>query len=294
QLSPISCLQILAPFCAPSIYKYGNLSQLVLHHLKLNQIISLFENRPFRIFSFIMAHQDSNAEPEMSVEEEQRLKYLEFVQVATLHAVLCLSKLYAIAKDKSGPLKPGVETVEETVKSVVGPVYDKFHGVPIDVLKFVDRKVDESVTELDRKVPPSLKQVSAQAFSAAQMAPVAARAVASEVQSAGVVNTASGIAKSVYTKYEPAAKELYFKYEPKAEQCAVSAWRKLNQLPLFPQVAQVVLPTAAYCTEKYNQTVVSIAEKGYRVSSYLPLVPTEKIVKAFRDDKPESQMLVLS
>ncbi|GAV75945.1 REF domain-containing protein [Cephalotus follicularis] len=241
-----------------------------------------------------MAHQDSDVEPEMSVEEEQRLKYLEFVQVATLHLVLCLSKLYAIAKDKSGPLKPGVETVEGTVKSVVGPVYDKFHDVPIDVLKFVDRKVDESVTELDRKVPPSLKQVSAQAFSAAQMAPVAARAVASEVQSAGVVNTASGIAKSVYTKYEPAAKELYFKYEPKAEQCAVSAWRKLNQLPLFPQVAQVVLPTAAYCTEKYNQTVVSSAEKGYRVSSYLPLVPTEKIVKAFRDDKPESQMLVLS
>jgi len=42
---------------------------------------------------------------------------------------------------KSGPLKPGVETVEGTVRSVVGPVYDKFHDVPIEVLKFVDRKV---------------------------------------------------------------------------------------------------------------------------------------------------------
>lgn len=74
-------------------------------------------------------------------EEEQRLKYLEFVQVATIHALMCLTNAYGYAKDKSGPLKPGVETVEGTVKSVVGPVYDKFHDVPIEVLKFVDRKV---------------------------------------------------------------------------------------------------------------------------------------------------------
>merc|ERR1712183_303122 len=90
-------------------------------------------------------------------------------------------------------------------------------------------------------------------------------------------------------KYEPTAKELYFKYEPKAEQCAKSAWHKLNQLPLFPQVAQVVVPGAAYCTEKYNQTVRSTAEKGYRVSSYLPLVPTPKIAKVSRADGPESE-----
>jgi hypothetical protein len=77
----------------------------------------------------------------MKSEEEQRLKYLEFLQVATIHALMCLSNLYGYAKDKSGPLKPGVETVEGTVKSVVGPVYDRFHDVPIEVLKFVDRKV---------------------------------------------------------------------------------------------------------------------------------------------------------
>lgn len=74
-------------------------------------------------------------------EEEQRLKYLEFVQVAAIHAVVCFSNLYGFAKDKSGPLKPGVETVEGTVKNVVGPVYVKFHDIPIELLKFVDRKV---------------------------------------------------------------------------------------------------------------------------------------------------------
>jgi len=42
---------------------------------------------------------------------------------------------------------------------------------------------------------------------------------------------------------------------PKAEQRVVSAWKKLNQLPLFPNVANVVLPKAAYYSEKYNEVV---------------------------------------
>lgn len=153
-------------------------------------------------------------------------------------------------------------------------------------------QIVESVIKLDRRVPPVLKQVSAQAFSAAQQAPVAAQTMASEVKRAGVVDTASGIAKSVYSKYEPTAKELYSLYEPKVEQCAVSTWRKLNSLPLFPRVAQVVVPAAAYCSEKYNQTIHSSAEKGYKISTYLPLVPTEKIAKVFGNDIPEAEPLV--
>ncbi|KAI7979162.1 Stress-related protein [Camellia lanceoleosa] len=77
-------------------------------------------------------------------EEEERLKYLEFVQVATIHVLMCLARLYDYAKDSYGPLKPSVETVKGivkgTIKTVVGPVYDKFHDVPIKLLKFVDRK----------------------------------------------------------------------------------------------------------------------------------------------------------
>lgn len=73
--------------------------------------------------------------------EEQKLKYLEFVQVATLHALMFAAKLYSYAKENAGPLKPSVDTVEGTVKTVVRPVYNKYHAVPVDVLKFVDRKV---------------------------------------------------------------------------------------------------------------------------------------------------------
>ncbi|XWS64519.1 hypothetical protein CRYUN_Cryun05aG0010800 [Craigia yunnanensis] len=214
------------------------------------------------------------------------------MQVAAVHAVLCFTNLYVYAKERSGPLKPGVETVEGTVKSMVQPVYEKYHDVPVELLKFVDRKVGESVSKIDSRVLPVIKQVSSEAISTAQKAPGVAQGVASEVQRAGVVNTASGYAKSVYTKYEPTAKGLYAKYEPKAEQSAVSAWRKLNQLPLFPHLASVVVPTAAYCTDKYNQTVVSSAEKGYKVASYFPLVPIEKVANIFSEEKPESEPLL--
>ncbi|KAH6802497.1 Rubber elongation factor protein [Perilla frutescens var. frutescens] len=231
-----------------------------------------------------MAEADSNnlQQPLLAeCEEEQRLKYLEFVQVATFHALMYAAKLYSYAKENSGPLKPGVDTVEGTVKTVVGPVYNKYHGVPVDVLKFVDRKVDESISKVQSRVPPTLKQVSTQALEVAQKAPAAAASVVSEVKTTGLVGTASGLAKTMYAKYEPAAKDLYTKYEPVAEQYASTTWRSLNQLPLFPQVAQAVAPTATYYTKKYNETVQQAADNGWQVASHLPLVPTEKIAKVF-------------
>lgn len=81
-------------------------------------------------------------EEKSKITEEEKLKHLEFVHVATLHALVCFSNLYAYAKERSGPLKPGVDTMEGTVKSVVGPVYNKFQDVPIELLKYVDRKVN--------------------------------------------------------------------------------------------------------------------------------------------------------
>ncbi|OMO81889.1 Rubber elongation factor [Corchorus olitorius] len=223
-----------------------------------------------------MAESDPKQPTEAIEANEKKLKYLDFVQVAAIYAVVCLSSVYEYAKENAGPLKSGVQTVEGTVKTVIGPVYDKFHDVPFELLKFVDRKVDDSLSELDRHVPSLVKQASVQA-----------RAMASEVQRAGVVDAAKTITKSVYTKYEPTAKELYSKYEPVAEQYAVSAWRSLNRLPLFPQVAQIVVPTAAYWSEKYNRVVYYTNEKGYAVGSYLPLVPVDRIAKVFEESGRE-------
>lgn len=70
-----------------------------------------------------------------------KLRYLDFVQVAAAQAAVYLAGLYGLAKDHAGPLRPGVDAVESTVKGVVGPVYARFGGLPLDVLAFVDRKV---------------------------------------------------------------------------------------------------------------------------------------------------------
>lgn len=61
-----------------------------------------------------------------------------------LQAAAYLATLYAYAKDSSGPLKPSVDNVEGTVKTVVGPVYQKVEGKPLQLLQYVDSKVIRS------------------------------------------------------------------------------------------------------------------------------------------------------
>lgn len=68
--------------------------------------------------------------------------------MAAIYILVCFSSLYEYAKENSGPLKPGVETVQGTVKTVIGPVFDKFHDVPYQLLKYVDRKVSVLFTTL--------------------------------------------------------------------------------------------------------------------------------------------------
>ncbi|KAF3622333.1 REF/SRPP-like protein [Capsicum annuum] len=215
------------------------------------------------------------------VEDERKLKYLDFVQVAAIYVIVCFSTLYEYGKANSGPLKPGVQAVEASVKTAIGPVYEKFHDVPFDLLKFIDLKVGDLITEVDSHVPSLLKQASSKALLIAHRAPEIARDLISEVQRNGLADTANNIGKALYTKYEPTAKDLYAKYEPVAEKNAVSAWRSLNKLPFFPQVAQILVPTAAYWSEKYNQVVNYASENGYAVAHYFPIVPVERIAKMF-------------
>jgi len=202
--------------------------------------------------------------------EEERLRYLAFVQQAAAQALVLAAAAYAHAKQGAGPLRPGVDHVEGTVRAVVGPVYHRFHAVPHDLLKFLDRKVGESVEQLDRRVPPAVKE-----------APTLARSAAAEVRQAGLVGTATGLAKSAIAHAEPKARELYTRYEPVAERRAAEAWLALNRLPMVPAVTRAVLPTAAQLSAKYNSAVLDGAKRGNAVATYLPLVPTEGITRVF-------------
>lgn len=93
-------------------------------------------------------------------DDSKKLKHLDVVRVAAIYVIVCCSTLYEYAKENSGRLKPGVRTVEVTVQSVTGPVLEKFQHVPLRFLEFVDRKLDDTLRDLDRNVPVSMKQVS--------------------------------------------------------------------------------------------------------------------------------------
>ncbi|MED6195756.1 hypothetical protein PIB30_041000 [Stylosanthes scabra] len=115
------------------------------------------------------------------------------------------SAAYNYARASSGTWKPNVQSVEECVKNVIGPVYNNFHLMPEEILRYTDNKVDASMAAM-------------------QAAPAAARATITDAM------------KNLYAKYEPSAKELYARYEPVVEQYAVSAWQQLNSLPQFPRL----------------------------------------------------------
>jgi hypothetical protein len=234
------------------------------------------------------------AEP--STQVRPRLRRLEFVHVAAAQAAVCIAGLYALARDHAGPLRPGVDAVDSAVRSVAGPFYGRFRDLPLDLLSFVDRKVDGTVQELDRHLPSALKAASAKAYVVAQAAPELAREIANEALRSGVTGAARAVygkvepvAKDAYGKIEPVAKDLYVRYEPAAEHLAVSVWLSLNRLPLFPQVAQIVVPTAAYWSEKYNRVIAYAARQGLPGARYLPAIPIERIAKVFGEGSPEAE-----
>jgi hypothetical protein len=83
-----------------------------------------------------------NVQMDVKVENQNKeLKRLGFVKIAAIHTYVFVSYLYESAKKNSGSLRSAVETVEGSVTTVIGPVYNKFKGVPDDVLVFVDNKV---------------------------------------------------------------------------------------------------------------------------------------------------------
>ncbi|KAL1549784.1 stress-related protein-like [Salvia divinorum] len=217
-------------------------------------------------------------------ESRPRLKYLDFVVVATLHVMMLIASIYCFAKERSGRLKPTINVVEHSVRTLFAPLYAKSHHLPIQLLNFADRKVDESVQRVKKCVPSSLRRASFKAFNQARRAPVAARCVMADVQKTGMVETASGLAKSVYAKYEPVAKDLYTKYEPVTEEYALYVWRLLNQYALFQRAALAAGPLAGYCSEMYNQKVEVAAKSGYKVAAHLPVIPVEKIAEALRTE----------
>ena len=144
-------------------------------------------------------------------------------------------------------------------------------------LTYNEWQVDDTVQKLGRHLPGSLKAASARTCAVA-------RELTAEAKQSGV----KGAARAAYAKAEPVAKGVYMRYEPTAEHLAVSTWRSLNGLPVFPHIAHIVVPAAGYCAARYNKVVAAAGRQGYTGARYLPTVPTERIAKVFASSSPEA------
>ncbi|CAI8618207.1 unnamed protein product [Vicia faba] len=95
--------------------------------------------------------------------------------------------MYSVAKECSTELRPSIKTVEETVKSVVGPVHEKFHLVPDEILRHSDEdhhlaghrtpvaniaSVSEMAVRLYAKCEPVAEQNVASAWRKVKLFPV--------------------------------------------------------------------------------------------------------------------------
>jgi hypothetical protein len=202
---------------------------------------------------------------EVGKEPKKNLKYLGLVHALVFQANAYLLALYIFVKDSSGPLRPGLDNVEGAVKTVVGPVYHKIEGKPLELLQFVDSKVDETLALFDDVVVPQfLKEIAYQVYHVAtKQAPEAARAIVAEVQKQGAIATASNY---------------YYSYKPVAEQIIYQGWAKiLTVVPYAPQLVDLAAPGAKFSALQYNQLATVLKEKHVPLSYFIPLVPIQRI-----------------
>ncbi|KAJ9176187.1 hypothetical protein P3X46_011526 [Hevea brasiliensis] len=202
------------------------------------------------------------------------LKHLGFVRMAAIQMLVCVSNLYDYAKQNSGPLRSTVGTVEKAVTTVVSPVCQKFKDVPGDLLVFLDKKVDEGTRKFDNHAPLVAKQAVSQAQSLLQIASQKAQGLVHEASVGG-----------------PRAAVRYAARESKhfALTQSVKVWIKLNQFPVVHRVADMAVPTAAHWSEKYNHLVKDMAQKGYTVFGYVPLVPIDEVAEAYKQGEAEKK-----
>ncbi|KAL6570854.1 hypothetical protein OROGR_000404 [Orobanche gracilis] len=198
---------------------------------------------------------------------EMHLKHLGFVRILTINAVALISNLYVYAKQNSGSLKSTIDTVENAVTTVVGPVYERLKGVPSDLLAFLDKKVDEATHKIDECAPPAAKNfiLSVQIFF--KKASQAAQGLSDDVKVAGPLAAVIHVSKI--------SKHL-------AVNWLAVAWYKVNQHPALHGVTVTVVRTSAHWSQKYNKVITNLTANGYYLFDYAPLVPVDEMSKAYK------------
>ncbi|KAL3511437.1 hypothetical protein ACH5RR_030838 [Cinchona calisaya] len=198
---------------------------------------------------------------------EGELKHLGFVSVIGINAIVLVSHLYGYAKQNSGPLKSTVESVENAVTTVVGPVYERFKGLPDDLLVFLDNKVDDVTKKFDEHAPPVAKKIVNKTEDLVKKGSHVAQKLVQEAQVSGPC-AAICHAASLFKNFA-------------VSQIAV-VWYGLDRYPPLHAVGERAIPTVAYWSRNYNGFIAKMDARGYHSFSYFPSIPVEDVVQAYK------------
>lgn len=189
------------------------------------------------------------------------------MRIVAIKAVVVLSNVYGYAKRNSGPLKSTVGTVENAVTAVVTPVYERFKGVPGDLLVFVDEKVDKAIHTFDECAPPAAKNAVLKGQLIVKKASQITQDLVKEAQVFGPL-AAISYAGTMSKHFA-------------VGQLAV-VWYKVNQYPSLHGVSETAVAIAAHWSDKYNKLVIDLAAKGNNLFNYVPLVPVDEMTRAYK------------
>lgn len=128
-------------------------------------------------------------------------------------------------------------------------------------------QVDEAAHTFDKHAPPVAKQVVSQAQCLIQKASGKAQQLVNEARAGGP----RAAVQYAVTEYK------HFVIDQ-----SVKVWVKLNEYPSAHKITEVVVPTAAQLSDKYNRVVKKMSQKGYACFGYLPLVPINEIAEAIK------------
>lgn len=201
------------------------------------------------------------------------LKQLGFLYVVTVTMLEYAATSYAYVKDRATPLKEKFETAEGYIKSAVSPYTPVVQQKSVDLLIFVDRKVDFIVNNFERLVPAQVKDV----YGLAQKSPAVAKELFHDIQEKGVGTTAT---------------EYITKYQPVAEAHLLSLWKFLHSLPGFSVIVTLLIPVILQLAMLYNMSLSFGKGLPIPLLEKIPELPLDKIENVLKTGATEKDSVV--
>jgi hypothetical protein len=198
------------------------------------------------------------------------LKQLGFLYVVTVKMLEYAATSYAYVKDRATPLKEKFGVAEGYVNSVLSPYSPVVQQKSVDLLIFVDRKVDFIVNNFERLVPSQVKEV----YGLAQKSPAVAKELFHVIQEKGVGTTAS---------------EYITKYQPVAEAHLLKLWKQLNSLPGFPLMVSLLIPIILHMAMVYNMSLSFGKGLPIPLLEKVPELPLDKIENILKTSAIEEE-----